>query len=252
MKKRKDRPGEMIELSVFRPVPKGLPQGRSQTLPLERIEPVIRIAHRRTGPSLTFGERVIVDHELVLIISGNGELRFRDGVVPFASHDLLFVRPFVPHAFAGRGHVDHIAVHFDFSPLGDEADLENREPYVVEIANAMTLPTKQRAVPDGPVERSLALVVEHFARATAEGKMRARGEFLCVLSALLVPQGREQSHLGRRRARLERVVTLMRERIADHLTSADLERASGLGSSQLNALFRELVGCSPMEYLRRL
>jgi two-component system response regulator YesN len=44
----------------------------------------------------------------------------------------------------------------------------------------------------------------------------------------------------------------MRDRLAEDISNADLQRAAGIGSSQLNVLFRELTGYSPMEYLRRL
>jgi AraC-like DNA-binding protein len=251
---KKTRDDREIELSVWRSVPKSLPPSlRAHALPLERIDPLIRIAHRRGGaPHLTFPERVIVDHEILLILSGKGDLLMPGGAIPFAAHDVLFVRPFVKHTFAGRGDVDHIAVHFDFSSRSAEPDLDRRRPYAVEFADGVTLPAKQRAIPHGPVERSLSLVVEHFGRGTAVGRMRARGEFLCALNALLVTQDQQRGEPGRRRAQLDRAVVLMRERLAERVSGADLERASGLGSSQLHALFRELTGYSPMEYLRRL
>ncbi|HEV8247510.1 MAG TPA: AraC family ligand binding domain-containing protein, partial [Polyangiaceae bacterium] len=232
---------ETSELDVWRAAPDGAPRRYAvQTLPLERIDPVIRVAHRRSdGAHLTFPERVIVDHEIVLVLSGKGDLRFRDRIVPFAAHELLFLRPFVPHTFAGRGDVDHIAVHFDFSPRAVEANLTQRRPYTVSFGSDLDLPVKQRTVPHGAVERSLALVVKHAASGTKEGKLRARGEFLCALSVLLTAHDRPRGELGRRRAQVEHAVALMRQRLSEPLTSADLQRASGLGSSQLTLLFRE-------------
>ena len=251
---KKTRDDREIELSVWRSAPQSLPPSpRANALPLERIDPLIRIAHRRGGaPHLTFPERVIVDHEILLIISGKGDLLMPEGPIPFAAHDVLFLRPFVKHTFAGRGNVDHIAVHFDFSSRSAEPDLDRRRPYALELADGVVLPTKQRAIPHGPVERALSLVVEHFGRGTAVGRMRARGELLCVLNALLVSHDQHRGEPGRRRAQLDRAVALMRERLAQHLSGADIEQASGLASSQLHALFRELTGYSPMDYLRRL
>jgi AraC-like DNA-binding protein len=226
---------------------------KSRALPLERVDPVIRIAHRRGGaPHLTFPERVILDHEILLIFSGKGDLLMPEGPVPFAAHDVLFIRPFVRHTFQGRGDVDHIAVHFDFSPRDVEPDLSRRKPYAIELAGGVVLPTKQQAVPHGAVERSLSLVVKHFGRGTDMGRMRARGELLCALDALLESQEHRPAESSRHHARLERVVTLMNERIAGHLSARELEKASGLGSSQLHALFRHLTGYTPMEYMRRL
>jgi AraC-like DNA-binding protein len=243
-----------VELTVWRQVPKKVsaPQ-RLHALPLERIDPLIRVAHRRGGGHLNIPERVIVDHEILLILSGKGDLHFRDGSLPFGSHDVLFLRPFVPHVLAGKGDVDHIAVHFDFSPRsGTEVDLDRRRPYTIELAGGISLPTKQRVAPHGAVERSLSLVVDFFELGTPEGKLRARGEILCALSSLLSSQARPRGELGRRRAQLERATAVMKERLAEPVSNRDLQRATGIGSSQLHALFRELTGYSPMEYLRRL
>jgi transcriptional regulator GlxA family with amidase domain len=102
------------------------------------------------------------------------------------------------------------------------------------------------------VERSLSLVVEHFSMVSPEGRLRARGELLCALSSMLSARARPRGELGRRRAQLERVVALMRSRLAEDISQHDLQRAAGVGSSQLHVLFRELTGYSPMEYLRRL
>jgi transcriptional regulator GlxA family with amidase domain len=96
------------------------------------------------------------------------------------------------------------------------------------------------------------LVVEHFSQSTPEGRLRARGELLCALSILLSARARPRGELGRRRAQLERAVILMRERLAGGLSNHDLQRAAGVGSSQLNVLFRDLTGYTPMEYMRRL
>ena len=95
-------------------------------------------------------------------------------------------------------------------------------------------------------------MVEHFGRGTPMGRMRARGELLCALNALLVPKGQQRGERGRRRVQLDRAIALMRDRLAEHITAPEIGRASGLGASQLNALFRQLTGYSPMEYLRRL
>jgi AraC-like DNA-binding protein len=200
---------------------------------------------------LTYAERVIFDHEIVLIVSGEGDLQFRDAVIPWEAHDVLFLRPFVPHTFVGRGNVDHIAIHFDFSPSRD-SDLERRKPYAVQLAEGMELPTKQRTTAGGAVERSLAQVVEYFALRTPNDHLRARAEFLRALSVLLTREGHVRGQFERRRAQLTHTVAYMREHLAEPLSSTDLQRTSCLGPTQLHALFRELTGYSPVDYLRRL
>jgi AraC-like DNA-binding protein len=245
-------PQRLIELSVYRLAPTRVQRARLETLPVERIDPVIRVAHRRdSGAHLTIPERVIVDHEIVLVLRGRGELKFRDRAIPFAQHEVLLIRPFVLHTFAGRGDVDHIAIHFDFAPRRTR-DLERRHPYRVEFAGNVMLPTHQGVVARGPVERALSLVVEHFRQGTPAGELRARGEFLSALSMLLNPEPGRHRDVGLRRVRLQRALSLMRERITEPISARDLERASGVGSSHLHLMFRELTGYAPLEYLRRL
>ena len=132
-------------------------------LPLERIDPLIRVAHRRGGPHLNIPERVIVDHEILLILSGKGDLRFRDQSIPFGAHDVLFLQPFIPHALLCPGDVDHIAVHFDFSPRsGMETDLDRRKPYTIELAGAVARPTRQRVAAHGAVLAVAAVVIRDY------------------------------------------------------------------------------------------
>ncbi len=83
-------------------------------MPLGRVHPQIRIAHENCGP-LNIGERIIFDHEFVLITRGEGELVADGNSIDFRAGDLLFIPPFVPHSFTSKISVTHIAVHFDFA-----------------------------------------------------------------------------------------------------------------------------------------
>ncbi|HEV8245591.1 MAG TPA: helix-turn-helix transcriptional regulator [Polyangiaceae bacterium] len=239
--------------SVQRGAPRHAPlRTRLQPLPLDQVNPVIRIAHRLRG-LLDVPERMIVDHELVLFLAGSGQISFREQSLRFTAHDLLFIEPFVPHAVQSTGSCEHIAVHFDFGPrAASEAELERRRPYAIRLAGARELPLRQRIAQHGAIEHSLRELVTHFARGTPEGRTRARGELLCTLAALLTQATKPRGEAGRRRAKLEQTIATMRARLAEPLSSADLRRVSGLASSQLHALFRELTGYAPMDYLRRL
>ena len=109
--------------------------------------------------------------------------------------------------------------------------LDRRRPYAVELAGG-ELPTNSAPLRTDRVERSLLLVVEHFGSGTAMGRMRARGELLCALNALLVPHDQRRGESGRQQAQLDRATALMRARVAGRVTGRDLERAAGLGSTR--------------------
>ena len=58
--------------------------------------------------------------EVAYVISGSGELRLQDGVVPFETHDALYISPHTWHAVANTGDTDVIMVfgfpHPDYPP----------------------------------------------------------------------------------------------------------------------------------------
>jgi len=58
---------------------------KAVSLDVRRIAPVIHIAHRLASP-LRIGQRIIFDHELVLILKGRG--RFRIGQIDHAMFHL--------------------------------------------------------------------------------------------------------------------------------------------------------------------
>jgi len=86
------------------------------TLPLEDVHPVVRIAHRMGG-ALNIPQRMIFDHELVLILGGSGVLTIRRRRVSFAANTLLFIPPFAAHRFESDVELpenraaEHVAVH---------------------------------------------------------------------------------------------------------------------------------------------
>src|SRR5436190_434239 len=107
-----------MEERVWRAAPLGaIPARRTFVVAPDRLDPVIHVAHRVPWP-IDLPDRILFDHELVLIQDGRGELSGAAGTVPLAPHRLLFVPPFEPHGIrsTGGGRHEHIAVHFDLAP----------------------------------------------------------------------------------------------------------------------------------------
>ena len=68
------------------------PERQPQRIDLRSIRPVIHLAHRVAYP-LVLPDRVIFDHEMVLVLQGEGELLTESSVHSFAPGDLLLIPP---------------------------------------------------------------------------------------------------------------------------------------------------------------
>ncbi len=238
--------------------PGGSAPRRVTTLPVDEIHPAIRIAHRNKG-ALRIAERVIFDHEFVLILRGDGLLTRRDGDIPFAAHHLLFLQPFVPHGFASDATCEHVAVHFDLCPGHPRLALqpERRRPYEIRFPGDLEIPAHLALSPGDGIEDGFLDLVRAWSGDTPAGKLAAHGRLTTLIASLLRARQRRGMQIEEpgslvARAKLERSLELMRTRFTEPLTSADLARASGLSHSRFSHLFKEFTGYSPKDYLRRL
>ncbi len=243
---------------VERPAPFGvLPKRRVYTLLPEQLHPIVRIAHRMEG-GLMIPERIILDHELVLITQGRGEWALDGRRHPFATHDLLFIPPFVPHSFASdsTGPVGHIAVHFDFAPGCPPAarGLARQPPYRVRFTHGLDIASERRLFAGHRIERALGDVVTAHASGEVLGAASATVHLAGVLLALLAGPGNadREARSPLHAIRVQSVVRFMAENLARPVDHAALERVSGVSPSRLQALFREVTGYPPLDYLRRL
>lgn len=234
--------------------------GRVLTLPVERIHPVIRIAHRRAG-QLDVAERIIFDHEFVLVLSGEGELVFGRQRRAFAPHDLLFIPPFVRHQFISGGPENgaHIAVHFDFAPdipaRPNAADPQ--EPYQVRLTQALHLPLHLTLPPGHRIGGEFTALLREWTLPDPLAGTAASAHLLTIIIAAL-RAGRaagKLSHAAPWAAQNQAKVALATAYVQAHfgmeLRASDLAAAAGLSVSRLSALFRQMTGCSPMEYVQR-
>ncbi|MEY3774022.1 MAG: hypothetical protein RLZZ129_802 [Verrucomicrobiota bacterium] len=248
----------VLASAIQRPAPAGrIAARRVHTLRPEQIHPVVRIAHRQDG-GLLIPRRIILDYELVLILQGRGAWTVEGRVHPLAAHDLLLIPPFVPHSFQVETNaaVEHIAVHFDFAPGVPPAarGLEKRRPFRVRLTHGLGFPRQQRLYAGHRLERLLQGVVAAHSSGEVTGPALASSRLAGVLLELLTaPPGQsapEQS--ARQRERVGRVTAHMQAHLGETIDHGRLERVSGLSPSRLQAVFREVTGYPPLDYLRRL
>lgn len=225
----------------------------------EQLHPVVRIAHRQQG-GLVIPDRIIFDHELVLIVKGSGQWKIRGESYGYSTNDLLFVPPFVPHSFhdGGQSPTEHLAIHFDFEAMPPSAGevLADRAPYRVQFTHGLKI-AQQRALFSGHRwSRDLVrLVTEHNSVGvveSAQASMRLAGVVLEMLSEKKDERSAADPIILRQQARVKVVVDHMRENLSGAIDHRGLEQVSKLSTSRLQALFREVTGYPPLDYLRRL
>jgi AraC-like DNA-binding protein/mannose-6-phosphate isomerase-like protein (cupin superfamily) len=229
---------------------------RSYVLDVDTIRPVIRIAHQLRGP-LNVPRRIIVDHELVLILAGSGTLTLAERRFRFAAHQVLLIPPFVPHQFDADQPCEHLAIHFDWTPgiPVPAPRLDRRPPYQVRLPRGIGI-APCTALPRG--HRIASLLLDAL-RVRGQGRWCSGLEASNRLAEALI--GLIRQHAGPtgidprgelNRHRLERAIALLHEQLAQPLRIPQLAQACGLSPAYFRRQFGQWTGYAPREYLRRL
>lgn len=224
-------------------------------LAFEKVRPVIRIAHRHAS-SMRIAERIIFDHEFVLLLAGEGEFSFGRQCIRFGPHDLFFISPFVPHAIIGE-RCESIAVHFDFTssvPPACQA-LPRRASYEVRLPGGMQVPRHQKLPPHGRIEQEMLELVQSWSSGSELGKLTARACLMQALATLLrgcqdgTPRGDREREMDR--LRMEKVLARLTGEAGQRIAVPEMAKLAGLSVSHFTRLFREWTGFPPVEYQRR-
>ncbi len=243
----------MKTMAIQRTAPFGkLRPQRLIPVPLERVNPLIRIAHRLAGP-LHVDWRIIFDYEFVLLLSGQGSFETSTGVVDFGPGALFLIPPFQPHRLhsANNDTCEHIAVHFDFGrhayPGGPRID--RRRPYAVLLEGGLNVPGNIRLSRVNPLLKLFERVVQAHAASTPLGKLEARMTLLDILWRLLTrPDSGGTGGDVVLAVRMQPVLTWFDHHLSERADLNALAALAGLSRAHFNRVFRRWTGYSPREY----
>lgn len=214
------------------------------SMAIDQLQPVIRVAHQVGGPG-DIGPRLIFDHEFVLILSGSGRLENERETLTYATGDLIFLRPFEPHAFFSLAPGHHIAVHFDFLAAGIPIDQGgDREPYRTEISGYY-LPTVLKA-PLGIFE-SLTAVVENWQASSPLEDLAARAHLMQAMAIL----GCQETFPQLVPTWYTFVLKHIEGCLDEPLPVDRLAKLAHLSPSRFRTLFKLQTGRSPAEFIVR-
>ncbi|MCF7837284.1 MAG: AraC family transcriptional regulator [Candidatus Marinimicrobia bacterium] len=126
----------------------------------------------------------------------------------------------------------------------------------LDISNLLDLPRRVSAracQPFGEIIEELQRLNANPAQSLVAAARRQELAFRALgLLCRLAPFRKEAVELVRRRERLGPALALMRERLADSLSVADLARRAHLSVPQFHVFFRRLMGRTPMEHLKQM
>ncbi len=127
---------------------------------------------------------------------------------------------------------------------------------IVDVTSLLVLPLRVGALQCEP----FAEIIETLARQDAKGAgavdmLALRHELgfrtLRLLCALAPPR-EDAVELLQQQKRLGPVLSLMRERLAERITVAELARCAGLSVVRFHVFFRRIAGRPPMEFLKQM
>lgn len=220
---------------------------RRYSLAVEQVRPVIRIAHRVSG-ALAIPNRLIVDHELVLLVRGQTVFRCDGAARTLRAGTLVLIPPFISHAFESRGQAEHIAVHFDMSPTvpGTQAAARSAA-YRVDLSHAQSLPTCRPIVAGASIRSALESIVALFAKQSPAAALECSSLLGAVLARLMALEG--GSDKPSEQWRLQPVLDFIDTHLAEPLEAETLANLASLSSSRFRAVFGRWMGMSPHRYV---
>jgi AraC family transcriptional regulator, arabinose operon regulatory protein len=227
---------------------------RKVRLTLDEVRPVIHLAHRLRGP-LHVPRRIILDHEILLILNGNGEIQVGHDALKFTAGDLFVMAPFVPHHFVCRSAgFEHIAVHFRFAQdqpsLGE---LHDQRPYGLVFGDGHELTSHVHLATTDPLRASLENLVRLWAENTPLATLKAEALLMSAVARLLLrPRDSERPLLEPTiDPRILNALDWIEGPAAAPPRISELAAAVNLGTTQFNLLFRDSVNETPAAYIRR-
>lgn len=220
---------------------------RQFTLPLTRLCPVIRIAHRNQGV-LKIRPRMIVDHELVLMLRGEAGFVFGEKIVPLAAGMMMLIPPFVEHAIDSDAPSEHVAIHFDLSPSVPGTRAAARSgAYAVAFSQGQSLPTCRPLLVDTLAREQVLRVTEVFASDSAAGAMECSGLMSALVCGMLSADVAQTP--SPHAARLRRLIAHIDAKLHLPIESGEMAEVAGLSTSRLRAVFVQSFGIPPHQYL---
>lgn len=228
------------------------------TIPWQDIRPTIRWMKGIRMSDRHMLPRIIFDYLLVFFVDGEGTYIIGKDEIPIQKRHLFLVPPFTVNSFKMRGSHFFTSIHFDWRPnFPSSPQLSGREPYQVRFPLNVQIPAQQVLVAGDPLVMQFQQILELWNEEDELSDQQANALLFDVVITLLKrakakTPSEEGHHIHTDHKRVEIVLALMQERLAEDLTLQEMAKAAGLSVGHFSYVFRKWIGHSPIEHLIKL
>ena len=200
--------------------------------------------HTKEKPDWIKPETMLLpDFDLWYISAGRGEVRVNDQWHEFETGDLITLKPGDLYQCERTGKPPHQSIFMHLLPFGTK-----QHPFNQPLADVW--PVKMSLIHRQEIAELFSNIFDAYVTQSKGGSLLIRGMALQLLYVIFdelhrtPPQQRPRAYQNLLRATL-----FIEKNYAKPIKLADIIEYSGLGSSQLSALFKRQTGYSPIEYL---
>lgn len=232
---------------------------------LGSLSPYLRHCGEGKRPAWVIEPRCLLDYLLVYVRSGRGVFTVGGQTAEARGGDLFWIPPavvsrmegFAPQMDLVYAHFDlvyrHPVSHWDFSIPGGMTNLAEfaalaHPPLAHPGLDALC--GRIRSYNNARVGELLYALVREAYRAQPCAGLLMAGLLLQIVAELLRGRGGVEEGANEHVPQLEEAADYLRRNCAQEVAMAEMAEFCGLSTSRFRALFGQLFGCSPREYLR--
>ncbi|KRF02323.1 hypothetical protein ASG89_25095 [Paenibacillus sp. Soil766] len=227
------------------------------------LSPSVHWAQRHiTKRSKEYPERLIYDHELLYVQTGDIEVYVNGKVYHATTGSLVYFGAGVPHRIKvlKGNEANFLGIHFDYFDEHDVARDEDiivvepnprlerfcAEPKIEELAVPSEIPVR---IPPASIVAAMEMVIEEFTLRQTGYEAIVRGYMLQIVVELLrVPSGEamETSHL----VKLEELRQWIQQHYSSDCSNTALAARANWNEDYLAKLFKAAFGLTPNKYVQ--
>jgi AraC-like DNA-binding protein len=237
---------------------------------LQEINPYIRVCrYTDTYPGWSINERIIYDHQLVLVVKGVGETIIDNIRYKSSTGDCYLIKPGIVHSFltCDENPFDMLVIHFDFfyerernfwphKKIHLDKGEEIPEKYLlrdVPMFGSTIFPDCLPINNYSAIEVLMRKMIDIYQSEVVGKELLLKAYFLEILYMLYAALEENKSQYNKDSGfeKIKKAFDYINEKYADKITVHELATLCNLSTNYFASLFKQHTGYAPNEYVIR-